>query len=354
MRTTTLALFFALLLALAGCDNSGPLDPATEGGSRLYVCNQDDATVTVISTQTNAVVETVDLTAHGFSAGAKPHHVVVEPGGAFWYVSLIGADRVAKFDRANRLVGSAPFEAPGMLALHPTENLLYAGHTMSVVDVPQTVAVIRRSDMALVETVSVPLARPHGLAVRPAGDVAYTGSLSENRLAAIAAGTNAVTLADVGGAPQVYVHFAIAPDGGAMYVTGQASGQVQIFDLSDPVQPAPAGSIGVGAAPWHPALSADGRRLYVPNKADNSVSVIDTEARVVETTIRGRGLAQPHGSALSPDGRFLYVSNNNTEGAYTPSDLASGVGTVAVIRTATLEIEAVIEVGRNPTGIGTP
>ena len=73
--------------------------PATQGGSSaasaasgelLYVCNQNDATVSIIDLGTNQVIETVDLQQLGFSANAKPHHVAVEPDGSHWYVTLIG------------------------------------------------------------------------------------------------------------------------------------------------------------------------------------------------------------------------------------------------------------------------
>src|SRR5690606_32812336 len=73
-------------------------------GPLVYVCNQDDATVSLIDTRTNEVVHTVDLKQHGFGPNAKPHHVAVEPDGSYWYVSMIGENRVAKFDRGNRLV----------------------------------------------------------------------------------------------------------------------------------------------------------------------------------------------------------------------------------------------------------
>ncbi|MEE8267808.1 MAG: hypothetical protein V3R97_02745, partial [Gemmatimonadales bacterium] len=82
----------------------------------LYVANQNSALVSVIDMASNTVVETVDLQALGFSATAKPHHVVVEPDGSAWYVSLIAENRVLKFDRDNQLVGQLEFERPGMMA----------------------------------------------------------------------------------------------------------------------------------------------------------------------------------------------------------------------------------------------
>jgi len=91
----------------------------------------------------------------------------------------------------------------------------------------------------------------------------------------------------------------------------------------------------------------------VPLKGADAVSVIDVEAREEVHRITGTGLSQPHGSALSPDGRFLFVTNNNQNGAYTPTGDDPKSGTVVIIDTDTREIVNVIETGQNPTGIGT-
>ncbi|HEX9755043.1 MAG TPA: hypothetical protein VGA42_05015, partial [Gemmatimonadales bacterium] len=49
----------------------GTLPLAAQG--RLYVTNQDDATVSVIDLATHQVVETIDFQKHGFTPNAKPH-----------------------------------------------------------------------------------------------------------------------------------------------------------------------------------------------------------------------------------------------------------------------------------------
>src|SRR6266550_4337397 len=56
----------------------------------VYVANQASGKVTVIDAATDSVVAIVDFTALGFSAHPKPHHIVVEPDGSYWYVSLVG------------------------------------------------------------------------------------------------------------------------------------------------------------------------------------------------------------------------------------------------------------------------
>jgi streptogramin lyase len=47
----------------------------------------------IVDPATGQIVRVVDLKALGFSANAKPHHVVAEPDGSFWYVTLIGDNR---------------------------------------------------------------------------------------------------------------------------------------------------------------------------------------------------------------------------------------------------------------------
>lgn len=344
-------LALVLVVLLSGCDSFDP-ESFRNPTDALYVCNQAGATVSVIDPTTHTVVTTVDLTEHGFSENAKPHHVVVGPEGSRWYVSLIGEDVVVKFNARNEVMGTVDFEAPGMLSLHPTRPLLYAGHTMSIPDVPQTVAVIRRTDMTREEVLSVPIERPHGMKVSPTGGFAYTSSLSTNEIVSINTETHEVlSPVRVSGERQRYVQLDISADGATAYLTGQMSGELQVFSLQEPGSPSLVNRVDVGAEPWHPQLSDDGSTLYLGSKATNTVSAVDTETLDV-TTIEGEGLAQPHGSALSPDGQFLYLSNNNQNGSYTPSS-GEEIGTVVVIDTRTEHVQTVIEVGRKPTGINT-
>ena len=138
-----------------------------------------------------------------------------------------------------------------------------------------------------------------------------------------------------------------------MYVTGQVSGQLSLFDLSDPADPSLAGTVDVNAGPWHPVLTPDGGRLYFGNKGVNTVTAFDTQSQTL-AVVSGSGLAQPHGAATAPDGRFIYISNNNSRGDYTPrydfGDNAAA-GTVVVIDTATNAIVKVLEIEALPAGM---
>ena len=81
------------------------------------------------------------------------HHVQVEPDGSAWYVTLIGAGKVLKLDPNDRVLGSAEMEVPGLIALHPSKDLMFVARSMSAVNPPPRMAVIRRSDMAVLDEV---------------------------------------------------------------------------------------------------------------------------------------------------------------------------------------------------------
>lgn len=348
-----LCVALATLFSFAGVHLSA--QPANSDVQYMYVCNQGSASVTVINTQTHQITETIDLQELGFSEKARPHHVVAEPDGSFWYVTMIGENRVLKFSRDNELVDEATLEVPGLLALHPQKNLLYVGRSMMAVNPPQSFGVINRSDMNVLDETDLFFSRPHALATTPDGVWAFIGSLSENQFLSMNTETDDVNLINVDGNIHTFVNFAISPDGTTLVATGQMSGLLLVFDISNPLNPTRTNTIKVGAQPWHPVFSTDGKFVYFGNKQDHSVSVVNMETRTVEDVIQGEGLAQPHGAALSRDGNYLFITNNNRDGTYQPADASANKdpGTVTIINTENRIIEKVIEVGNYATGIGT-
>ena len=77
-------------------------------------------------------------------------------------------------------------------------------------------------------------------------------------------------------------------------------------------------------------------KAYVGNFKDNTLSVIDTTAKRVLSTIPIP--PGPHGLVITPNGRWVYVSSD-------------GASTVSVIDTATDKVVENIEVGKNPHGL---
>ncbi|HEY6273707.1 MAG TPA: YncE family protein, partial [Terriglobales bacterium] len=113
---------------------------------------------------------------------------------------------------------------------------------------------------------------------------------------------------------------ALTPDTRYLYVVNEScgtgpplQGSVSVVDtLSNSV----VATIPLGTCPRSIAITPDGTRAYVANPNDRTISVIDTSANAVLTTLATGG----DGLAINPDGGHVYVA---------------GPGGMAVIATAT-------------------
>ena len=346
------------VVALAALTAAGAM---AQEADYLYVAIQGDARVAVVDMGSLEEVARIDLRDLGFSENAKPHHIAVEPDGSHWYLSLIGENRVLKFDRDNNVVDQAEIEVPGMLAVHPDRDLLFVGRSMSAVNPPERIGAITRSDMA-VDELDVFFPRPHALTVSADGQRVYSASLAVNQLAAVDVETGDMELTRIPGNVHTLVQFAASPDGGTLVATAQLTGVLLIFDLEDPDHPAlrPEAPV-VGRQPWHPVFGPDGRTVYFGAKMDHAVVAVDTETGEIVWRTEHEGLNHPHGSAVSPDGRHLFISSNGPGGMQmggmdTGEDMHAGhqaaTGTVTVLDTRDGTVVKVLEMGANTTGLG--
>ena len=362
--------FTALTLAIAAASAVGvpsAIEPGrvghwpraiTQQANLLYVCVQDDAKVAVVDIGTRSVVRTVDLTKLGFPATAKPHYIVVEPDRSHWYVSLIGANRVVKFDAQDRVVAHFEMETPGMLALAGATHLLIS-RSMSAVNPPKRVAIVDRRTMTG-EEVDVLFPRPHPVAVvRGTG---YTGSLGENRIASIGLEDQRVELIDVAGPTHSFVQFAVSRDERTLVATAEVSGQVLVFDLAEPAKPRLTKTIAVGKMAFDPTFTPDGRFVYVPVKSSNEIVVLETRGWSEVRRIKDAALQQPQQVVFSADGTTAFVTNNNkmdhmADPAHAehamPGAAAAGAASLAIIDVASGRVVKAIELGKNLTGMGT-
>src|SRR5204862_1846234 len=98
--------------------------------------------------------------------------------------------------------------------------------------------------------------------------------------------------------------------------------------------------VRVGSYPYGAAVAPDGKRGFVSNEADGTVSVIDMDSKSKIADVQvGPHLSHPEGMAMDPSGKRLYV-------AVAHQDL------IAVVNTDSLKVERTLSVER-PQGIGT-
>lgn len=145
---------------------------------------------------------------------------------------------------------------------------------------------------------------------------------------------------------------AMLPDGKKLYVSNTLDGTVSVFNVQGNGSLSQSQTIRVGVEPWGLALTPNGKKLYVANSSSNSLSVIDTAADAVVTTIQRVGYL-PRALAITNDGdtvdtdEKVYVTNflaRYRAGEVKPGDDLGKVGLISVVSTATDELVKTAEI----------
>jgi YVTN family beta-propeller protein len=187
-------------------------------GTRLYVANCDFNTVTVIDTTTSPMVKvkTIDV-------GNNAQGIAVAPDGAHVYVGNADDNTVSIIQTSdNTVVGNPVMVGSGPLgiAVHPAGSHLYVANTGD-----DTVSVIRTADNAVATVALPPGASPWGLAVTPAGTRVFVANSNLNNVSVIDTTTDPPTLLTdiaVGVFPTAFGDF-IGPGATHLSVTAPAS-----------------------------------------------------------------------------------------------------------------------------------
>jgi YVTN family beta-propeller protein len=155
-----------------------------------------------------------------------------------------------------------------------------------------------------------------------AQNIAYVTNLLDNTVSAIDTSTNTVTATiPVGNQPNGIV---FSPDHTRAYVTNRGTHDRAAVSVIDTASNTVAATLDVPGSdtPIFPAISPDGKTLYIPSEFNNTVVVFDIASGTVRATIPIFG--EPCGVAITPNGRRGYVST-----------AAADVGTVWVFDTST-------------------
>jgi YVTN family beta-propeller protein len=324
-------------------------------GARLFVTNSWDDTLSVIDTKTLAVAAT-------WPVGAEPSSVVEDRQGKRLFVANRISNDVAVLDaetgaEEKRLLAG---RGSSYLALSPDGTTLYATHVypnparartgmenrtapeseITVIDVRRAVVVDRIPLHEIAGVFHVTLstdgrlgavAEYHPKNLVPLAHLEHGGAFED---------TLTLFGADVGKTVEVPLDeleryasqpfgVAIAPDKSRMYVTSGGSEMVTVIDvqrLLGYIHAHPAGfaqdlsasanyvvaRIAVGMNPRGLTLTGDGRRLFVTNRLDDTVSVIDTRSNRVAATIKLDG--PKNVSALRHGEQTFYTARYSFQG----------------------------------------
>ncbi|AHD11615.1 YVTN family beta-propeller repeat protein [Phaeobacter gallaeciensis] len=298
----------------------------------IWVTNEKDDTVSVISTETLEVINTYDT-------GERPRGIIFSKDYSRVYICASDSNAVQVMDpQTGKILNELPSgDDPEQFVLHPNDRHLYIANEddaiTTVVDT-ETRKVIAQIDVGV---------EPEGMAVSPDGKIAITTSETTNMAHWIDTDTQklfANTLVD--SRPR---HAEFVKDGVEMWVSSEIGGTITVFDSAsqsekakiefevqgvhpDRVQPVgfefsegdthafvalgPSNHVAVvnaetyevedyilvGRRVWHMAFNADRSLLFTTNGVSGDVTVIDVASRKAVKSIKvGRF---PWGAALRP------------------------------------------------------
>jgi YVTN family beta-propeller protein len=136
----------------------------------------------------------------------------------------------------------------------------------------------------------------------------------------------------------------LSKDGGSLFVTvAGPEGGVQIVDTK---KGRITRTLPTGHTPMAPVLSPDGKTLYVCNRFNNDVSVIQLKgkARPVRIPVN----REPIAAAITPDGKYLFVANHLPVGSAKKAYVAA---TVSVIEPAAGKVISTIQLPNGSTSL---
>ncbi|HEX3632770.1 MAG TPA: plastocyanin/azurin family copper-binding protein [Casimicrobiaceae bacterium] len=244
----------------------------TPDGKTVYVSGDESSTVSVIDTATDRVTYAVDV-------GKTPHGLAMQPDGRMLLVAVYGEDRVAFVDTATRaIMASVDVTKPHTIAIRPDGKLAYVASQQPGNFALVVVDLARRT---VVRSIALD---------KPPRDLEF--SYDGKALYFTLAGVSAVQVLDpqtdrivaavaTGASPHIASYFRGAPAATAVV---QGPGELLLFD---PATNAPLRTIAVGKQPHWVAASADGKRAYVTNEGSNDLSVVDLASGQVTTIAVG-------------------------------------------------------------------
>jgi YVTN family beta-propeller protein len=238
----------------------------------VFVSGSSASTVSEIDAATDHVARNIDV-------GKGPQGLAMTADGKWLLVAVNGDDRVAFVDTtAHGVSATVPVPKPHTIAIRPDGRQAYVasqepGHFALVV-----------IDMATRSVVTeIPLDKPpRDLEFGHDGKALYLTLAGVPAVQVLDPATNQWSApVPTGVSPHIAQHFAGMASG---VVVVQGPGEVMLFD---PATRAAVRSIGVGKQPHWLDLSADGKKLWVSNEGSNDVSVVDLAGGPVHTVAVG-------------------------------------------------------------------
>jgi YVTN family beta-propeller protein len=254
-------------------------------GERIYVTNDRDMTVSVVSTATNTVIQTLpkELFLGPGVLQSPVQYVVVSPDSQTLYVNV--GTGISVIDTASMMRINYRGGIYGQPVISPDGTRLYfkiAGGYSG----PDRVLVLDAASLVTLADVSLPAPtadRGYDISITPDGRYVHITRGRYNNASGLAVlDTTTNTIVHERPTPNAFAAASeTSPNGAYLYVVGRQPSD-QLYRLSPTTHLELSTTSGVGNA-YDLAFSADSARAYVA--ASNRVYVIDTATHSIDTTI---------------------------------------------------------------------
>jgi YVTN family beta-propeller protein len=272
-------------------------------GRFAYVSGEAAGAVSVIDTQTDSVAATVEV-------GATPHGLAMQPDGALLLVGVYGDDRVAFVDTASRkVVAGVAVAKPHTIAIRPDGRVAYVASQQPG---QFALVVIDLASRAVTKTIALEKP-PRDLEFASDGQALYYTLAGINALQVLDPATQQVVAQiPTGASPHLATQFKGAAVGTAVV---QGPGELMLFE---PAKRNVLRSIAVGKQP-HWMASGDGKTVYVTNEGSNDVTAVDLASGSTKTIPVGNAPRKVVVQPGSGGDKSAAVSINNF--AFNPGDI---------------------------------
>ncbi|HMQ67863.1 MAG TPA: beta-propeller fold lactonase family protein [Ignavibacteria bacterium] len=332
-----------------------------------FITNQAADLVAVIKPDTKQVIRLVPVGGIGNSLNS-PHYVKLSPDHKYFYVSLISAGYIQKFDANTHtklndmMAGQSPahieISADGLSGY--VTNFASSGVSTTTKFNTSTMTV---SDVFAGEP---RMTGPHGMALTNDGNTLFITSEIGEYIFKI--NTNNFYQSD-----STYIkepidptvppsgngtgnfrpyQILLSPDESLLFISCRGSSEVRIFNASD-LSFVKKIFLGNNAFPLLMNFTNDGKYIFVCNRNNNTVSVINRLTQEIQTTISDVGI-QPHGVDFTADGQYAYIACETLSGfdGHHPTVGSKKVGVTRIIRISDFSLlDNRIEMGSFPAGI---
>ncbi|MCH9630068.1 MAG: hypothetical protein S4CHLAM37_00610 [Chlamydiia bacterium] len=303
---------------------------------RAYVVNQEDDTVSLISTSTDTLQSTPVF--QGFD---RPQSIAILSSGIKGYVTNADGGTVSVIDFVNNSVDHTSltgFNQPWAIVATPDRKKVYVTNLDS-----SSVSVISVEANTVNHSVFPnSFNNPRSIAITPDGTKVFVSNKSGDSVIVINTKTDQIIRTLTGFDNPFGV--AVTPDGTKAYVANQGSiNSVSIIDVESLDVDHTSLMTGFDSPYYIAIVQKQGiEKAFVTNEFDNSLNIINLSNNNV-TSIEVSD--DPYAVAISADGTKVYVSS-------AANSCTSGEGGVDVIDTATNQLIKTITGFSFPTSIG--